>query len=1048
MTIRQKRTIRALLTLLLAPFALILVLGILLYLPPIQRWAVQQATAYLSHKTGMEVTIGKLRLSFPLDISLKEVCAVQKGDTILMVNDILVDLDMSHIMSMNIGVEAVELTGGRIHTGMLIPAVSIDGKVGTLHLNADAISLKQQSILAASALLQDSDIEITLHETQEEEDTTSSASPLRNIGIQHAEIGQSHILLHLPGDSTRIEAGISHALMRDGDIRLQDGIYKAQDFSLIADSVLYDLPYDTLRTELGIHPSHIRMDDIDLQADSILFRQDPLLVKCRLRQGRMKERCGLALDTLAGEITCTQQDITVNRLNIATPQSHLAADIQIDYLAFSTHADGKIKFISKGYIAMDDIANVAGALIPTGLSQELSGKGSNFQANVQGNTAQLNIDTLLLTIPSVVDIRTEGCLSHLLSTDSMEARMRLDMHTMDLSCIHRAFNLKDIALPSTTLHATSELRKGSLLNVDALLIQHNGRARMALSANTRSMAYRAKTAIRNWRLDEWLPQSGLHYLTAQASAKGKGTDFLSEKTSIEGQICIDSIGYEEWNLGNMGLDAKLHQGYGQVEINSGNQLVDMLAKIDLHLNERRLESSSFSMDLNNMDLHALRLAKDTLRASMKMHLEGSSDFRQTHMLKAQANHITLQLKDTTLYPVELGARLFLSPDSILAEASAGDLELGIRSPHGIDSLQTYCENIIQEIRNEMDSLHLDQEKLRKMLPTLQVHLLCGTRNPVTNILKTAAGYTFDRLCMDLDSSPEKGLRGNGYLHTLNTGAILLDTIQWGITQDAEGVALKSRIRNGLRNRVVSFQSTLQARLTATGTSVHLDYTDAKGRKGVDIGMEANVTPEGIRIHTTPLNPIIAYRRFTLNEDNYVELSRQGKVMALVDLLADDGTGLKIYSTPNEEALQDISLSMNNINMAELTSVMPYAPALSGLLHGDIHYMQADQAITVSADIGINKLTYEGTPMGDMGINAIYFPNSDGSHHVDAMLTQNDNEIAMLAGTYWEENKQGMIDGEATLDNLPLSLANAFLPEGTIRLKGATSGVMSVTGPTS
>ncbi|MGM9620494.1 MAG: translocation/assembly module TamB domain-containing protein, partial [Bacteroidaceae bacterium] len=82
------------------------------------------------------------------------------------------------------------------------------------------------------------------------------------------------------------------------------------------------------------------------------------------------------------------------------------------------------------------------------------------------------------------------------------------------------------------------------------------------------------------------------------------------------------------------------------------------------------------------------------------------------------------------------------------------------------------------------------------------------------------------------------------------------------------------------------------------------------------------------------------------------------------------------------------------------------------------------------------------------LNAIYFPNSDGSHHVNAVVTQNDNEIAMLAGTYHEEDGQGLINAEATLENLPLSLANAFLPKGTVSLKGATSGILSVSGPTS
>lgn len=212
-----------------------------------------------------------------------------------------------------------------------------------------------------------------------------------------------------------------------------------------------------------------------------------------------------------------------------------------------------------------------------------------------------------------------------------------------------------------------------------------------------------------------------------------------------------------------------------------------------------------------------------------------------------------------------------------------------------------------------------------------------------------------------------------------------------------------------------------------------------------MGLEANVTPDGVRAHMTPLNPIIAYRRFTLNKDNYVEVSRQGRLLAKVSLLADDGTGLKLYSTPNEDALQDLSLSMNNINMAELTSVMPYAPRLGGLLHGDVHYMQADSATTVSAGIGIHGMTYEDTPMGDMGLQAAYFPNSDGSHHVDAALTQDEKEIATLAGTYLTQEDEGRMEAEATLESLPLSLANAFLPQGAVSLSGAASGQVSVTG---
>ncbi len=1048
MTKTRKRTIRALLALLATPLVVVTLLGILLYLPPVQRWAVRYAADYLSRQTGTEVAVGSVRLTFPLDVRLGDVRATQDGDTLLAVGSLLVDLDMSRVLAMSVGVDAVELANGIMHTGQTIPSVSIDGRIGTLHVDARNISLDGNRVNAVSAHLHDSDIEVTLHETTEEQDTATSPTPPWHISIRQAEISKSHLLLHLPGDSMRIEAGIGRALLRQGCIDLRKATYTARSLELRTDSILYDRPYATPLASGGIDPSHIRLDSTCLWAEHLHFRQAPMLVECALRQGQARERCGLAIDSLAAQVRCTSKTLTLSHMKIATPQSRVTGHLRMDYTAFSPRSGGQMALSSSGHIAMQDILAATGNMLPREARHAFASLGANFQAVASGNVDAMDIDTLVLAIPSVADVRTEGYLAHWLSPDSLEGDMHWDVHTMNMGCVRQWLGLKGTALPATTLHAATKMRAGGRVSVDALAAQGNGRARMTLLAHTRSMAYKVRLGIRDWRLEDWLPQSGLHHLTAQFSAKGVGTDFLSPRTSMEGQVCIDSVGYRTWSLGNMGLDARLHKGDAEVQVTSGNQLLDLLAQANVRIGKRTLESASFSMNLNSIDLHALHLAKDTMRASMKMHIEGSSDLRQTHALDAQADHIVLALKDTTFYPVNLGARLRLAPDSILARASAGDLELDVRSPHGIDSLVFYGKRLLQEIHTQADSLHIDQEQLRTLLPTLQVHLLCGTRNPVNNVLRSATGYSFDKLHLDLDSSPSDGLRGNGHLYTLNTGAILLDTIQWDITQDHEGVALKSRIRNGQKNRVVSFQSTLQARLTATGATAHLDFIDAKGKKGVDLGVEANVTPEGLQVHMTPLNPIIAYRRFTLNEDNYVELTRQGRVQAKVDLLADDGTGLKLYSTPNEDALQDLSLSMNNINMAELTSVMPYAPQLGGLLHGDIHYMQADSATTVSADIGIHRMTYEGTSIGDMGMNAIYFPNTDGSHHVDAVVTQDDNEIAMLAGTYWQQDGEGRIDAEATLESLPLSLADAFLPQETVSLRGAASGLLTVTGRTS
>lgn len=43
----------------LTPLVLIFLLSILLYLPPVQNWAVKQVAAYASESTGMDISVNK-----------------------------------------------------------------------------------------------------------------------------------------------------------------------------------------------------------------------------------------------------------------------------------------------------------------------------------------------------------------------------------------------------------------------------------------------------------------------------------------------------------------------------------------------------------------------------------------------------------------------------------------------------------------------------------------------------------------------------------------------------------------------------------------------------------------------------------------------------------------------------------------------------------------------------------------------------------------------------------------------------------------------------
>ena len=66
----MKRLIKWTIWLLLTPVLLLVAATALLYVPPVQRWAVEKAASMLKQQTGMDIQMKSVRIVFPLDINL------------------------------------------------------------------------------------------------------------------------------------------------------------------------------------------------------------------------------------------------------------------------------------------------------------------------------------------------------------------------------------------------------------------------------------------------------------------------------------------------------------------------------------------------------------------------------------------------------------------------------------------------------------------------------------------------------------------------------------------------------------------------------------------------------------------------------------------------------------------------------------------------------------------------------------------------------------------------------------------------------------------
>ena len=77
---------------LLGALVLLCASPLLIYVPPVQQWLVGQAATIASDATGLDISVERVSLSFPLDLSAEGIMAVQEGDTIAIIESMKTEI--------------------------------------------------------------------------------------------------------------------------------------------------------------------------------------------------------------------------------------------------------------------------------------------------------------------------------------------------------------------------------------------------------------------------------------------------------------------------------------------------------------------------------------------------------------------------------------------------------------------------------------------------------------------------------------------------------------------------------------------------------------------------------------------------------------------------------------------------------------------------------------------------------------------------------------------------------------------------------------------
>lgn len=1040
----MKKVLKVLGWIIVSPILLFLVLAVLLYIPPIQNFVVNKAMQVASDATGMDIRVKKLRLKFPLDIDLRGVQILHEtGDTLVSVNDVVVDLDFRKLLHAEVGVNALEINSVSLDTRDLIDGVSIQGRLGRFFVDSHGVRPFQGTVIINNCELADTDLAVVLHEVEEQPDTTESAPVDWTIALQRVALNNARMQLSMSGDSMRVALNLSRALLNNGLVDLGKAYYAADAFDFHADTLAYDLPYTPETT--GLDVNHLQFTNVGIQVDSLRLAMSPLTLSMALNRVTLSEKCGLKIDSLGGYVTMDSARVQALDWVLHTPNSQMNITAETDFSAFQPGGYGRMTVRADAMLGKADLLLLGGELPPDFVRGYPAGPLA-LKLRAEGNIDTLQVTRLQGRLATAFELEGTAGLYHVTDSVRRQAEANLQVQTGNLNFVKGLAGpgaMDGIAFPPLNLDAGLAM-KGNTYKAD-LRLREGQTGRVALNAffDADREKYHADLVVDSLQLHDFIPDDSLYHLAARVEIDGTGLDVMKRSTRMKVQAAVTTLEWGKLNFGGVNLNAQIERGQGQLQFNSDNELLQLHSHCNASLVPDNV-GLTFGLDLKRIDLYALQLVKNPFSVAMALHLEGGTNLKDRHKIQGGMTDIRLMARDTVFHPKNVTLDVLMRPDSLYAYVQAGDLLLNASGRNSLDNILTQAGEFVDEFNAQIAQGRIRHDVLRACLPDVSLFIYSGKDNPVSNIM-AAQGYRVQRIEIAMNADAHVGLKGEGCIYSLNTGAMLLDTIQWHISQDTTGINLDGRVRNGPKNKQFVFDTRMKAYVRDGAAGVDVRYVDGQGEEGVNFGIRGDLEEKGLRVHFVPERPVIAYRNFQLNKDNYIFLGNDRRVEADVDLLADDGTGVKLYSTLNEDALQDITLAINRLNLDELTSVMPYAPRITGFLYGDVHLLQTAENLSVMTDTYVQDMVYEEAPIGKVGLNAVYLPNADGSHYVDAIVALNDQERLTLSGKYADTETGGEIDAQMDVADLPLALANGFIDAELAQLSGTMAGGVQVNG---
>lgn len=1073
-----RRVLKTLMWLLVA----VLLLPVLLYLPPVQRLAVDVAGDMVEKSTGMKLGIGYFRLSFPLDVHLEDVYVLEANmDTMVRARELVADVRLMPLLRLDLQLNRLVLNDG--YYRMVSPDSSMVLKVNAGLLEVDdksSADISRMHILLNKAKLRDGSLSLYMDVWKKKnEPDTAPASPTsmliaaNDLRLENFRFGMSMLPTIDTLDLDARDIHIDHAVVDLGKSLVKwrlasiDGgsaTYLSPDpewakahpappsepsagppMRIMGDSISltgFKALYATkgVRPAPGFDAGYIEVSDVAIGMKD--FYNEASTVRLPLTLLRARERSGLAIVSGSGTVSVDSIGLGLTDLDIRTLYSRIQATADVPFALMALQPDAPMTVRAGGRVGLPDVE----AFMPSLKAYTRlvpARKPLDFSLEADGSLSDITVRGLKADMPGVVSLSASGSARNPLDYKKLRAALKFEGSLSDPALADKFLAPSDIKVPAFTIKGTATAN-GLAYGTDFTLRSTAGdlaaRGNVALTPET----YRADIHAVDINVAQFMPTLGIGTVTADIKADGAGFNPISGKSVTNADILIRSLVYNRQPLHDIAATVSIAPGGGlSLTASSANPGLDF----DVEGSGSILPDDyifDITARLRDVDLERYGLSDSVCSGSGDIWLSGSaSPGKWIYDVDLKVTDLDWNLPGRYLHlPGGVTASVKADPVSTAVYVNSQLTELAFTSGSGLERVVDSFTKVADLAARQVDRRSLAVDSLSRMLPQFDLTLNASGRGLLGQFL-APSGMSVDTVYARIGR--DSLITGHVGALSLNTGSMRLDTITLNIKERGHLLDYQAH----LGNRPGTFDEFAQVNLRGyvgnNRLSAFLTQQNIKRETGYRIGLTAAMVDSTASVHITPLKATIAYLPWTINDDNYLDYNFNTRRLD-ANLMASSQESSIMVRTETENDVDNMRLKIDNLHIEDFLRMWALAPDVTGDVNADLKVGYDGKSIKGSGTLGVGKLTYERKRVGDLDLDLDAGYGLDGSTNVLAALRVNGEKAMSLFANLVPDETNGLKPDSVglSLTRFPLKIANPFLGQSVV-LGGYLNGNMRMDG---